>query len=107
MRNNVIGPRPQTTSWPASVANPQPIGIGQFCAAALEHAFNEEKTPSADAWRRVKPFKDVSAARIRYLTVAEAKRLINASQGTFRHLVQAALQTGARYSELARFKAAT
>ena len=74
--------------------------------AALEHAFNEEKTPSADAWRRVKPFKDVSAARIRYLTVAEAKRLINASQGTFRHLVQAALQTGARYSELARFKAA-
>ena len=74
--------------------------------AALEHAFNEEKVPSADAWRRVKPFKDVSAARVRYLTVAEGKRLINACQGAFRQLVQAALQTGARYSELARFKAA-
>jgi len=30
------------------------------------------------------------------------KRLINASEPDFRLLVQAALQTGARYSELAR-----
>ena len=62
--------------------------------------------PSADAWRRVKPFKNVSAARVRYLTIAEATRLINACQGEFRHLVRAALETGARYSELARLKAA-
>ena len=39
---------------------------------------------------------------MRYLTVAEAKRLINAADPDFRILVQAALQTGARYGELAR-----
>jgi integrase len=34
----------------------------------------------------------------------EAQRLLNAAQGDFRNLAQAALQTGARYSELARLK---
>jgi integrase len=38
---------------------------------------------------------------VRYLTVAEAKRLINACEPSFRMLVEAGLQTGARYSELA------
>ena len=38
---------------------------------------------------------------MRYLTVNEAKRLINASTADFRQLVQAALATGARYGELA------
>src|SRR5665647_40107 len=54
------------------------------------------------AWGKVKPFKNVDAARLRYLTIAEAKRLINASEPDFRLLAQAALQTAARYSELAR-----
>jgi integrase len=49
-----------------------------------------------------RPFKNVDTARLRYLTIAEAQRLINASEPDFRQLVQAALQTGARYSELAR-----
>jgi integrase len=39
-------------------------------------------------------------ARIRYLSVAEAKRLLNACDPDFRSLVQAALATGARYGEL-------
>jgi integrase len=43
----------------------------------------------------------VEAARIRYLSVAEAKRLINACDQDFRKLVQAGLETGARYGELA------
>jgi integrase len=70
--------------------------------AALNHAFQNGKAASDLAWRKVKPFKNVDAARLRYLTIAEAKRLINASEPNFRLLVQAALQTGARYSELAR-----
>ncbi len=70
--------------------------------AALNHAFHNDEVPSDLAWRKVKPFKKVDAARLRYLTIAEAKRLINASEPDFRLLVQAALQTGARYSELAR-----
>ena len=40
---------------------------------------------------------------MRYLTVAEAKRLINAADQVFRKLVQSALLTGCRYSELAAF----
>src|SRR5262249_13194546 len=59
---------------------------------------------SDKAWRNVEPFKSVDAARIRYLTVQEAKRLINACDSEFRPMVQAALQTGARYGELARLQ---
>jgi integrase len=70
--------------------------------AALNQAFQNGKAASDLAWRKVKPFKNVDTARSRYLTIAEAKRLINASEPDFRLLVQAALQTGARYSELAR-----
>jgi integrase len=73
--------------------------------AALTHAWREKRVPSDEAWRRVKPFKNVAAARVRYLSIPEATRLINACEGQFRRLVQAALLTGARYSELARLKA--
>jgi integrase len=72
--------------------------------AALNRAWREGKVPSDAAWRRVEPFENVDAARVRYLTVAEAKRLINASDPEFRPLVQAALQTGARYGELIRLQ---
>jgi integrase len=50
------------------------------------------------------PFRDVEVARVRYLTVAEATRLINASDQEFRPLVRAALETGARYGELTRLE---
>jgi integrase len=72
--------------------------------AALNHAFREGRVPSDLEWRRVRPFKGVEAARVRYLTVAEAQRLINACQGEFRRLVQGALATGCRYGELARLE---
>lgn len=73
--------------------------------AALNLAWREKKVPSDAEWRRVEPFKKVAAARIRYLTVAEGKRLINAaSDRGLRPLVQAALQTGARYGELAKLQ---
>src|SRR5262249_1387518 len=46
--------------------------------AALNHAYAEGKVPSDAAWRkRVPPFKNVDVARVRYLTIAEARRLIN------------------------------
>jgi integrase len=72
--------------------------------AALNHAFSEGKTESDLAWRKVKPFRNVGSVRVRYLTIAEAKRLINACEPGFRPLVQAALQTGARYGELCRLQ---
>jgi integrase len=69
--------------------------------AALNRAWREGKISSDDAWRRVEPFEQADAARVRYLTVAEAKRLPNAADVDFRRLAQAALATGARYGELA------
>lgn len=70
--------------------------------AALNRAWRDGKVVSDGAWRRVEPFENVDAARVRYLTVVEAKRLINAADPDFRNLVQGALQTGARYGELTR-----
>src|SRR5262249_54471675 len=76
--------------------------------AALNHAYAECRVPSDNAWRgRLKPFRNVAVARKRYLSVPEAQRLLNAAQGDFRALVQAALQTGARYSELTRLRCMT
>lgn len=74
--------------------------------AALNHAFQNDMVSSDHAWRKVKPFKKADGARQRYLQIAEARRLINACEPDFRLMVQAGLQTGARYSELARLTVA-
>lgn len=68
--------------------------------AALNRSWRDGKTPSDSAWRRVEPFEGVDAARVRYLSMDEARRLINASDADFRRLVRGALETGARYGEL-------
>lgn len=73
--------------------------------AALNLAFREGHVHADSAWRRVKPFHGVDAARLRYLTINEAQRLINSCDPDLRKLVQAALQTGCRYGELARMVA--
>jgi integrase len=73
--------------------------------AALNRAWRDGKIPSDEAWRRVEPFEEVNAARVRYLTVAEARRLLNACDRDFRVLAQAALATGARYGELIALRA--
>jgi integrase len=73
--------------------------------AALNFAYDEGHVSSNSAWgRKLKGFKGVDAARVRYLSIVESQRLINASDADFRALVHAALETGARYSELARLE---
>jgi integrase len=72
--------------------------------AALNRAWREGKLSTDTSWRRVEPFENVDAARVHYLKIAEAQRLVNASDPEFRPLVQAALQTGARYGELIRLQ---
>ena len=74
--------------------------------SALNHAWKAGHVASDDAWRRVKPFKSVETARVRYLTEAECVRLVNACEPSFRNLVRGALLTGSRYSELAGLHAA-
>ena len=49
-------------------------------------AFREGKLPSDAAWRRAKAFKGADAARLRYLSEAEARRLLNACPPAFRRL---------------------
>jgi integrase len=68
--------------------------------AALNHAFADGKVASDSAWRKLRAFRGVESARVRYLTVAEAQRLMNACEPNFRPLVHAALLTGARYGQL-------
>jgi integrase len=72
--------------------------------AALNHAWDSGKVRCERIWTRVKPFKGVEVPRARYLTLAECQRLLNVCDPEFRILVQAALQTGARYQELARLR---
>jgi integrase len=72
--------------------------------AALNRAFQADRVASDTAWRKVKPFKRVDEAVMRYLSAAEARRLVNACAEDFRKPVQAALLTGCRYAEIARLK---
>jgi integrase len=74
--------------------------------AALNRAWRRGRIPSDDAWRRVKPFEGVDSARVTYLQIAEAKRLINGCAPDFRNLVQGALVSGARFGQLAQSTAA-
>lgn len=74
--------------------------------AALNHAWREGRAVTDEPWRRVRPFHNVEAVRVRYLTDDEARRLVGACNAEFRPLVQAALLTGARYGELAALRVA-
>jgi integrase len=72
--------------------------------AALNKAWREGKTETEAAWRPIEAFENVDAARLRYLTVDEAKRLINGASPDFRLMIQAGLLTGARYGDLAKLQ---
>jgi integrase len=74
--------------------------------AALNHAWKSGHAASDDAWRRVKPFRAVETARVRYLSEAECLQLVNACEPGFRNLVRGAMMTGCRYSELTAMRVA-
>ncbi len=70
--------------------------------AALTRAWEDGHISDDSAWRRVKKFKGVDAARIRHLSQAECERLINSSDPEFRPLIQGGLHTGARYGSIVK-----
>jgi integrase len=77
--------------------------ITNVLKAALNFVFTEKDDvhlPSDQAWRRLKPYKNVSSAKVRWLTERECGRLLAACPHDFRTLVHTALVTGARYGEL-------
>jgi len=69
--------------------------------AILNKAFENNLIRDNTEWRKVKPFENADEPIIRFLTEAEATRLINTCRPDFRLLVHGALFTGARYNELA------
>ena len=73
--------------------------------AALNHAHREGRCATDDAWRTVRGFREADAAKLRYLSDDEARRLANACPPDFRALVTGALLTGCRYGELAAMTA--
>lgn len=71
--------------------------------AALTRAVSDGKVAcSSVAWKTVQPFAQVDQRRTRFLTDEEARKLVEKCGPDFRLLVQAALFSGCRYSELAR-----
>lgn len=74
--------------------------------AALNFALQEGKVASDEPWRKVKPYREVDAPLIHFLSAGECVRLVNTCQGSFRDLVRGALVTGCRYGELTRMHVA-
>lgn len=73
--------------------------------AALNYAWHEGYIDTDEAWRKVRPFRNVDAPKIRYLSEAECTRLVNAAASDIRDLIRGALFSGARYGELIRLQA--
>lgn len=72
--------------------------------SALNWAFRERLVQDDTAWRLVLPYRGTTSARVRFLSTAEQKALLEAAEGDLRTLVAAALMTGARFGELACLK---
>ncbi|GLH71311.1 phage-related integrase [Geothrix rubra] len=72
--------------------------------AILNRAYQRGHASSDRAWKAVKAFRKVESARINHLEPVDQIRLVNACPPGLKELVQAALLTGARYGELARFQ---
>ena len=70
--------------------------------SALNLAHANGKVTGPTPWKDVERFKHVGAARVRFLSVEEQRRLVNVCPAGFKELVQAALYTGCRYGELCR-----
>ncbi len=70
--------------------------------SALNLAHANGKAIGPTPWKDVERFKNVGAARVRFLSVEEQRRLVNVCPAGFKELVQAALYTGSRYGELCR-----
>jgi integrase len=74
--------------------------------AALNFGYKhrDNRIATRAAWEKISPFRQVDAPKVRYMSVAECKRLIDACPSDFRRLVRAALYTGCRYSEITHLR---
>jgi len=73
--------------------------------AALTYCVDRKLAESPDRpWQLVKRFRGTTKARIRFLSVEEQVRLVEACQDDFAQLVRGALLTGCRYGEMTRLQ---
>jgi integrase len=73
--------------------------------AMLNTAYHDERVPSADAWARVKPYRDVDRPRTRNLTADEARALLGKLESPLLELARGSLLTGLRLGELQALRA--
>ncbi|MGH8242004.1 MAG: tyrosine-type recombinase/integrase [Steroidobacteraceae bacterium] len=73
--------------------------------ACLNHAHGRHRVATQVAWARLKKFRAVDSARLRWLSIDETRRLLNACSPDARALVQAGLLTGCREGELLAVRA--
>ena len=74
--------------------------VWSLLRSALNLAYQNEKTRSDQAWRRIRPFKNVDRPQTRFLQAEDCRRLIEAAEPDFAQLVRACLLTGMRLGEL-------
>lgn len=72
--------------------------------AALNLSFNSGIIGDDTAWRRLKAFNSVTAARVLFLSDKQVNTLLETTKGGIHDLLKAGVLTGARYGELARAK---
>ncbi|HEY8137595.1 MAG TPA: site-specific integrase [Methylocystis sp.] len=70
--------------------------------ALLNRARKDGHVASDKAWKDVEPLAEADAARLRWLSSDEMRRLVAAADEPFKSLVVAALHSGCRYGELCR-----
>ena len=72
--------------------------------AALNYAYQHDMGGNRAVWDKVKPYKNVDAPRIRFIAIGQVKALIEAADRDFAPMIQAAIYTGCRWSELCRLR---
>jgi len=104
------GPAPKRPRPPAPAVDPADAErrrketvnrIINSLKACLNLAHANGRVGSRAAWERLQRFGGTGSARVRWLTLDEATRLLNGAPPWFRPMIEAGLATGARWSELA------
>jgi integrase len=99
-RNALVGAREDREQQRRAQSTAERVRRTFFAALNYARRTNPNQVPSDQAWRSVYSFRNIDRPRTRFLSVSEAKRLLNAMPKDFRQLGRGALYTGLRLGEL-------
>ncbi|WP_291272315.1 site-specific integrase [Geothrix sp.] len=121
---DVLGPKPRKFKHPRKPPEPLPPPappstdkerrarkdtanrILTILKAALNYAHTSGAYRGDPIWQEVKPYRNTSTARVRFLAIEDQVRFVRACQPDFQRLSKGALYTGARYGELTKITVA-